>query len=202
PRPAAPSATVSRQGCSSARSPSPRACPAASRSPTAAPRRCRRRRSACSAWPSPWTSAPPTGRPISSSASRLPPAPTASTCRGAAAGLLRLPAPVDSGAADGPADLIIGIGAPAGTADQHLQLLAQLSRALIRPEFLAGLRAAPEPKEVSDLVMGVLDPAPEQIPATQEAPGATTGGDTARSEEHTSELQSRFDLVFRLLLDK
>src|SRR5699024_9723655 len=63
--------------------------------------------------------------------------------------------------------------------DQHLQLLAQLSRALIRPEFLAELRAATEPKEVSDLVMGVLDPAPEQIPATQEAPGATTGGDTA-----------------------
>src|SRR5699024_7273779 len=60
-----------------------------------------------------------------------------------------------------------------------LQLLAQLSRALIRPEFLAELRAATEPKEVSDLVMGVLDPAPEQIPATQEAPGATTGGDTA-----------------------
>ena len=97
----------------------------------------------------------------------------------AALGMLRLAEPVDFGAADGPADLIIGIAAPAGTDDQHLQLLAQLSRALIRPEFLAELRAATEPKEVSDLVMGVLDPAPEQIPATQEAPGATTGGDTA-----------------------
>src|SRR5699024_12169181 len=30
----------------------------------------------------------------------------------------------------------------------------------------------------------------------------TTGPDTYRSEEHTSELQSRFDLVCRLLLEK
>src|SRR5699024_12054306 len=36
------------------------------------------------------------------------------------------------------------------------------------------------------------------------APEATTGDDrlTMRSEEHTSELQSRFDLVCRLLLEK
>src|SRR5690625_5855018 len=61
--------------------------------------------------------------------------------------------PVDFGSADGPADLILGIAAPAGTDDQHLQLLAQLSRAL-------------------------------------------------RSEEHTSELQSRGHLVCRLLLEK
>src|SRR5699024_12448669 len=40
-----------------------------------------------------------------------------------------------------------------------------------------------------------------------EAPSETTGTETtdateARSEEHTSELQSRFDLVCRLLLEK
>src|SRR5207249_12152360 len=36
------------------------------------------------------------------------------------------------------------------------------------------------------------------------APGTAAGPDTpkARSEEHTSELQSRFDLVCRLLLEK
>ena len=68
----------------------------------------------------------------------------------AALGFLRLSEPVDFGSADGPADLIIGIAAPAGTDDQHLKLLAQLSRALIRPEFLADLRAAREPHEVSD----------------------------------------------------
>src|SRR5437868_12879627 len=32
--------------------------------------------------------------------------------------------------------------------------------------------------------------------------GACTGGHPHRSEEHTSELQSRFDLVCRLLLEK
>ena len=76
----------------------------------------------------------------------------------AALGFLRLSEPVDFGSADGPADLVIGIAAPAGTDDQHLQLLAQLSRALIRPEFLAALRAAERPEDVSDLVMGVLEP--------------------------------------------
>ncbi|MGO2558159.1 PTS fructose transporter subunit IIABC [Brachybacterium sp.] len=65
----------------------------------------------------------------------------------AALGFLRLAEPVDFGSADGPADLIIAIAAPAGTDDQHLQLLAQLSRALIRPEFLADLRAAQDSAE-------------------------------------------------------
>lgn len=86
----------------------------------------------------------------------------------AALGFLRLTEPVDFGSADGPADLIIGIAAPAGTDNQHLQLLAQLSRALIRPEFLTQLREATAPEQVSDLVMSVLEPAPE--PAAQAAP--------------------------------
>ncbi|MDN6330747.1 MAG: fructose-specific PTS transporter subunit EIIC [Brachybacterium sp.] len=98
----------------------------------------------------------------------------------AALGVLRLAEPVDFGSADGPADLIIGIAAPAGTDDQHLQLLAQLSRALIRPEFLADLRAATEQQEVSDLLMGVLEP--EEAPAESagtEATGAAAAGAAA-----------------------
>jgi PTS system fructose-specific IIC component len=86
----------------------------------------------------------------------------------AALGFLRLAEPVDFGSTDGPADLVIGIAAPAGTDDQHLQLLAQLSRALIRPEFLADLRSAGSPPQVADLVMGVLEPAPADA-----APAAT-----------------------------
>lgn len=98
----------------------------------------------------------------------------------AALGFLRLAEPVDFGSADGPADLIIGIAAPAGTDDQHLKLLAQLSRALIRPEFLADLRAVKEPHEVSDLVMAVLEPAPEPVaaPATAAGTAASTGAGT------------------------
>ncbi len=88
----------------------------------------------------------------------------------AALGFLRLSEPVDFGSADGPADLVIGIAAPAGTDDQHLKLLAQLSRALIRPEFLTSLREAETPEEVAALVMGVIEP--ESAPAPQTAPAA------------------------------
>ncbi|MDO5662645.1 MAG: fructose-specific PTS transporter subunit EIIC [Brachybacterium sp.] len=117
----------------------------------------------------------------------------------AALGFLRLAEPVDFGSADGPADLIIGIAAPAGTDDQHLQLLAQLSRALIRPEFLQQLRDATEPHQVSDLVMDVIEPAPaESSAAGQEstagaasagsaaAGGAATGASTAPSATSTT----------------
>lgn len=100
----------------------------------------------------------------------------------AALGLIRLSEPVDFGAQDGPADVIIGISAPAGTDDQHLQLLAQLSRALIRPEFLASLRAATTSQEAADLVLDVLEPAqrgeqPSTAPASEAAPAAATAED-------------------------
>ncbi len=98
----------------------------------------------------------------------------------AALGFLRLSEPVDFGSADGPADLVIGIAAPAGTDDQHLKLLAQLSRALIRPEFLTSLREAQTPEEVAGLVMGVIEP--ENAPASQAAPaaaGASASGEAA-----------------------
>ncbi|MGY5766350.1 PTS fructose transporter subunit IIABC [Brachybacterium sp. DNPG3] len=91
----------------------------------------------------------------------------------AALGLLRLSEPVDFGAPDGPADVIIGITAPAGTDDQHLKLLAQLSRALIRPAFLASLRAAETPAEAAALVMEVLDPAEIGLAPAETAPAGT-----------------------------
>ena len=103
----------------------------------------------------------------------------------AALGLLRLAEPVDFGSADGPADLILGIAAPAGTDDQHLQLLAQLSRALIRPEFLADLRAASTPQQAADLVMGVLEPQTAQTepaPAPGAAPAPEDAADPAQTE--------------------
>ena len=91
----------------------------------------------------------------------------------AALALVRLSEPVDFGSADGPADLIIAITAPAGTDDQHLTLLAQLSRALIRPEFLAALRGASTPEEVSALVMDVV--APEESGNDAQTAGAAVG---------------------------
>src|SRR5437868_7702114 len=41
-----------------------------------------------------------------------------------------------------------------------------------------------------------------ELPACQRRPEDAVAIDVARSEEHTSELQSRFDLVCRLLLEK
>ena len=102
----------------------------------------------------------------------------------AALALVRLSEPVDFGAADGPADLIIAITAPAGTDDQHLKLLAQLSRALIRPEFLAALRGASTPEEVSELVMGVV--APEESGNDAQAAGAAVGTGAASTAAPTS----------------
>ncbi|WP_420808031.1 PTS fructose transporter subunit IIABC [Brachybacterium endophyticum] len=110
----------------------------------------------------------------------------------AALGLLRLSEPVDFGSADGPADLVIGISAPAGTDDQHLKLLAQLSRALVRPEFLTSLRGASTQQEVSDLVMGVLEPEPaEPEPAEPGSAGTASGGPAETGSEAAAVATSR-----------
>src|SRR5207249_10465753 len=46
-------------------------------------------------------------------------------------------------------------------------------------------------------------PVPVSVTSIVTRPGSAPGrADTERSEEHTSELQSRFDLVCRLLLEK
>src|SRR5699024_11607654 len=47
----------------------------------------------------------------------------------------------------------------------------------------------------------VVLPAPKSPRATTRSPARSTAA-SRRSEEHTSELQSRFDLVCRLLLEK
>lgn len=77
----------------------------------------------------------------------------------ASLGFIRLAEPVDFGAKDGPADLVIGIAAPDESGSQHMKLLAKLSRALVRKDFVASLRAASTPEEVSSLIMGVVEPA-------------------------------------------
>ena len=68
----------------------------------------------------------------------------------------RLSPPVDFGAKDGPADLAFLIAAPAGGDSTHLQLLTQLARALVRPDFTGALRAAESPAEVVAIVSEVL----------------------------------------------
>ena len=81
----------------------------------------------------------------------------------------RLSPSVDFGAPDGPADLVFLIAAPAHGDADHLTLLTALARALVRPDFVASLRAASSDTEIVALVQDVV--APEPVPAP--AAGAT-----------------------------
>lgn len=91
----------------------------------------------------------------------------------------RLSPKVDFGAKDGPADLAFLIAAPAGGDNTHLQILTKLARALVKPAFTDGLRAAATPEEVVALVAEVVDapaPAPKAAAAT---PAAAPAGASA-----------------------
>jgi len=71
-------------------------------------------------------------------------------------GFARLRPAVDFGAPDGPADLVFLIAAPDGAGSEHMALLSGLARALVRPEFVASLRAATTDDEIVALVDGVV----------------------------------------------
>jgi fructose PTS system EIIBC or EIIC component len=86
----------------------------------------------------------------------------------------RLTPGVDFGAPDGPADVVFLIAAPAHGDADHLTLLTALARALVRPEFVASLRAADSPEEIVRLVQEVVAPAPEPAAAPAAASGATS----------------------------
>jgi PTS system fructose-specific IIC component len=86
----------------------------------------------------------------------------------------RLSPKVDFGAPDGPADLAFLIAAPAHGDADHLTLLTALARALVRPEFVASLRAATSKEEIVRLVEDVVSPAPTAAtPATPAAAPVT-----------------------------
>ncbi|GGS19141.1 MULTISPECIES: PTS fructose transporter subunit IIABC [Streptomyces] len=80
----------------------------------------------------------------------------------------RSAAGIDFGAADGPADLIFLIAAPAGADDDHLTILSGLARRLMDPEFTAALRAGTDPAAVAALIRGE-EPAEEHAPEEERA---------------------------------
>ena len=92
-------------------------------------------------------------------------------------GFLRLAKPVDFGAKDGPADIVIGIAAPDESGSSHMKLLAQLSRALVRPGFIDSLRAAKDEAEVAAIIMGVIAPKHAAAPAAPAAAAAPAASD-------------------------
>ncbi|MGW3528094.1 PTS fructose transporter subunit IIABC [Streptomyces olivaceus] len=88
----------------------------------------------------------------------------------------RSAAGIDFGAADGPADLVFLIAAPAGADDAHLTILSALARQLMNAEFTAALRSVGDAADAAALIRGE-DPAPADEPrAGAEPAGESTGG--------------------------
>lgn len=121
----------------------------------------------------------------SQSATGLPGGIAIPHCRSAAVttaslAFARLAPAVDFGAPDGPADLVFLIAAPEGAGAEHMKLLSSLARALVRPAFVADLRAAATPAAVVALVDGVINPPPAATGSTTPTPSSTsTAGGTA-----------------------
>ncbi|SDM95892.1 PTS system D-fructose-specific IIA component (F1P-forming), Frc family /PTS system D-fructose-specific IIB component (F1P-forming), Frc family /PTS system D-fructose-specific IIC component (F1P-forming), Frc family [Geodermatophilus siccatus] len=110
----------------------------------------------------------------------------------------RLDPKVDFGAPDGPADLVFLIAAPAHGDADHLTLLTALARALVRPEFVASLRAAGSADEVVRLVQEVVspEPAPAGAPAAAGSSSAATAATPAAAPAaDTSTTGARRSLV-------
>ena len=78
----------------------------------------------------------------------------------------RLRPAVDFGAPDGPAELVFLIAAPDGAGAEHMAVLSNLARALVRPEFVASLRGAGTPADVVTLVEGAVSGGPSVATAT------------------------------------
>ncbi|MFC9954601.1 PTS sugar transporter subunit IIA, partial [Streptomyces prasinus] len=83
----------------------------------------------------------------------------------------RSAAGIDFGAADGPADLIFLIAAPAGADDAHLTILSSLARKLMNAEFTDGLRAVGDAEGAAALIRGDEQPAADGTGAATTADG-------------------------------
>ncbi|MFI2424769.1 fructose-specific PTS transporter subunit EIIC [Streptomyces sp. NPDC018955] len=66
----------------------------------------------------------------------------------------RSAAGIDFGAADGPADLVFLIAAPAGADDAHLTILSSLARQLMNAEFTGALRSVGDAGAAAALIRG------------------------------------------------
>ncbi|MFI7501268.1 fructose-specific PTS transporter subunit EIIC [Streptomyces sp. NPDC049687] len=96
----------------------------------------------------------------------------------------RSAAGIDFGAADGPADLIFLIAAPAGADDAHLTILSSLARQLMNTEFTDALRAAGDPAAAAALIRGDEPPAATAAPA--EGTAAVTSEDSVAASAAAS----------------
>ncbi|MEU4683438.1 PTS fructose transporter subunit IIABC [Streptomyces xinghaiensis] len=90
----------------------------------------------------------------------------------------RSEAGIDFGAADGPADLIFLIAAPAGGDADHLSILSTLARRLMDDSFTGALRTAENPAGAAALIRGDQPP-----------PDAATAGDAEPSDTEPSDTE-------------
>ncbi|MFE6638766.1 fructose-specific PTS transporter subunit EIIC [Streptomyces tendae] len=97
----------------------------------------------------------------------------------------RSAAGVDFGAADGPADLIFLIAAPAGADDAHLTILSSLARQLMNAEFTAALRSAGDAVAAAALIRGE-EPTPAEDAAEETGDTADTGAVSAAASAETA----------------
>lgn len=101
-------------------------------------------------------------------------------------GFARLPAGVDWGAKDGPADLVFFIAAPAGADNAHLAILSTLARSLVRKDFTAALRSASSREELVRLVEEVVAPKKPKTETPQaERPAAARSAAASSPERRT-----------------
>ncbi|WP_405735696.1 fructose-specific PTS transporter subunit EIIC [Streptomyces sp. NBC_00028] len=87
----------------------------------------------------------------------------------------RSAAGIDFGAADGPADLIFLIAAPAGADDAHLTILSSLARQLMNAEFTDALRAVDDAAAAAALIRGDAPEADAAGASAGVSPGAPAG---------------------------
>lgn len=99
----------------------------------------------------------------------------------------RSAAGIDFGAADGPADLIFLIAAPAGADDAHLTILSSLARHLMNAEFTSALRSAADPQAAAALIRGDEPPTAEPAPAAEGSEGVPEAARGAAGGAHGSE---------------
>ncbi|WP_206506316.1 PTS fructose transporter subunit IIABC [Streptomyces chrestomyceticus] len=106
----------------------------------------------------------------------------------------RSAAGIDFGAADGPADLVFLIAAPAGGDADHLSILSTLARHLMDEEFTGALRAADDPAVAAALIRGdEPEAASDAVPEAASVPAATADADPA--PEETSPPAAPFRIV-------
>ncbi|WP_031110538.1 PTS fructose transporter subunit IIABC [Streptomyces sp. NRRL S-146] len=108
---------------------------------------------------------------------------------------------IDFGAADGPADLIFLIAAPAGADDAHLTILSSLARQLMNSEFTDALRAVGDASAAAALIRGDEPdaPAPAGSEDTVASAGAASPAAATVTDDDTAAEEPSPERPFRIV---